>query len=243
MTNPQRTLRTVAAVLDHVAVAVPDTLAAEVRWREQLGGGCIYRGLDSEFAYSELWYPGRRKLELMSPASEPHRGFVGGFLERFGSGIHHLTVMVSDFSAALDILTEAGLDVVDVNRSDPNWPEAFLRPTQAGGIVIQVVWSGLTDEGWAADEGQTPEQPAPDSARLLGPTLSHDDLERARWLWTVLGATVEESSSGLRCTWPGDGLDVVVEAGEHAGPKHLRFTGTDPLPADPRFGPAVEEGS
>ncbi|MDQ3538913.1 MAG: VOC family protein [Actinomycetota bacterium] len=228
-----------SAQLDHVAVAVPDWEIAQRRWCDQLGGGIVAWGDSGVFASRQLRFANGTKLELLRPASNDPGNFVRRFLARFGSVVHHVTFKVADLGAALDVVRAGGLDVVDVDTSGSVWHEGFLRPSQVGGLVVQVAWSGATDQEWAASIGHAPEPPAPGAAELLGPTLRHPDLERARAVWTLLGAMITEEDGALRCRWPDSHLDVVIEPGEPAGPVALRMRGTPSLPAVDGTGPAV----
>jgi catechol 2,3-dioxygenase-like lactoylglutathione lyase family enzyme len=233
------------AVLDHVAAAVPDPVEAEKRWASELGGGLVAFGDNGTFASRQLRFTGGGKLELLSPSPRSGgSGFVTAFLERFGAVVHHVTLKVPDLHEALRTVEAGGLDVVDVNDSVSYWKEGFLRPSQVGGIIVQIAYSEGTDEDWAARIGHTPQDPAPGAATLLGPRLVHPDLDRAAALWSLLGASVEPVSEGsttrLRCVWPDSPLDVIIEQGGQPGTGALRFQGTCSLPADDRLGPAVD---
>jgi catechol 2,3-dioxygenase-like lactoylglutathione lyase family enzyme len=232
--------RTLTAILDHVAIAVRDPAAAETRWVEQLGGGLVAKGSDGVFRSRQLRFAGGGKLELLSPHRRAEgRDFVTAYLDRFGSRIHHVTLKVPDLAAAIATIRAAGLDVVDVDDGDPTWQEGFLRPSQVGGLIVQLAASTQTDEEWAAQVGVTPVPPRGDAARLHGPTLRHPDLDRAAALWTLLGATVAPDGDALRCTWPDSPLDVLVVPGEPAGPTVLRCSDAPALPADEALGPEV----
>jgi catechol 2,3-dioxygenase-like lactoylglutathione lyase family enzyme len=227
------------AVLDHVAIAVPDPEKATVRWCDLLGAGRVGGHSPPGFTFLQVGFPGGARLELLAPPPDGEPSFVDSFLERFGAQVHHVTLKVPDLLAAVDELREAGLDVVDVNTSNPHWQEAFLRPTQVGGLVVQVSYSPHAFEDGIRAQGGVPEEPRPDAATLLGPALRHPDLDRARWLWSLLGATVTEADGVLRCTWPDSPVDVMVEPGEPAGPIGLRMAGTEPLDPEDGIGPRV----
>ncbi len=233
--------RALTSVLDHVAIAVPDPDAAERRWVEQLGAGAVSRGSNGIFDSRQVRFAGGGKLELLSPSagSASDGGFVRGFLARFGTAIHHVTLKVPDLHDALATLRAADLDVVDVQDTDDWWREGFLRPSQMGGLIVQIAWSAASDEEWAERVGVAPTPPRDDAATLLGPTIRHPDLDRAAALWSLLGATVEPQGETLRCTFPDSPLDVHVEQGAPAGPTVLRLRGTEPLPVDQDLGPAI----
>jgi methylmalonyl-CoA/ethylmalonyl-CoA epimerase len=228
------------AVLDHVAIAVPAWHAAEARWREQLGAGRSSQGQNSAFGSRQLIFAGGGKLELLTPPGDgPADNFVQRFLDRFGSTVHHVTLKVPDLHAALDVVASAGLEAVDVRDETEYWKEAFLRPSQVGGLVVQLAQTPYDDDTWAKLTSFQREQPRPAAVELLGPVLRHPDLAQAAAVWSVLGAEVTTTEQGLRCAWPRSPLDVVVLAGEGAGPVGLRMRGGSDLPADPALGPAV----
>jgi catechol 2,3-dioxygenase-like lactoylglutathione lyase family enzyme len=234
--------RSLTAVLDHVAIAVDDADIAEERWVERLGAGSVSHGDADTFRTRQLRFAGGGKLELLSPPRDGG-GFVGGFLARFGTAIHHVTLKVPDLHDAIEIVRAADLDVVDVQDTDDWWQEGFLRPSQVGGLIVQLARSAAGDAEWADRVGHVPSPPRDDAATLLGPTIRHPDLDRAAALWTVLGATIEPRDGALHCRFPDSPLDVRIEQGEPAGPTVLRFHGTEPLPAAAAHGPAVAVGA
>ena len=231
----------IAAVLDHVAIAVEDPSTAETRWRAQLGAGRASLGRNPGFASRQLRFANAARLELLSPreGSGPDN-FVRRFLDRFGSVIHHVTFKVPDLHQALDVLSGAGLEAVDVNDSSEHWQEAFLRPSQIGGLVVQIACTPFTDADWAEFTGFRQEQPDASAAELHGPLLRHPDMAEARRIWTALGATITEEVPGLlRCGWPDSPLDVVIEEGTPPGPVALRMSGAGELSQTDGLGPAV----
>ena len=231
----------IPAVLDHVAIAVPAWEPAEKRWAAQLGAGRLSAGDNGVFAARQLRFGNGGKLELLRPSDndDSDGNFVRRFLQRFGAQVHHVTLKVPDLHAALDVVAGAGLEPVDVRDDRVEWQEAFLRPSQIGGLVVQIAASTLSEGEWAAMVGFTPEDPAPGAAALRGPLLRHPDLDAAAWLWTTLGADVTPEHDALRCTWPDSPLDVVVERGTPAGPAGLRMRGAGALDATAEVGPAV----
>ena len=130
--------------LDHVAVAVRSIKAALPLFRDALGGEYLMGGDQGEtWRWVQFRYPGGGKVELLEPLGE---GFLSQFLERRGEGLHHVTFKTDDIRAAIAHLEALGYEVVDVQLDDPDWKEAFLRPSKAHGTLIQIAQSSQPDE-------------------------------------------------------------------------------------------------
>jgi methylmalonyl-CoA/ethylmalonyl-CoA epimerase len=131
--------------LDHVAVALHSVKSALPLYRDALGGEYLMGGdsSDGTFRWVQFRFPGGGKVELLEPLGE---GFLTRFLERRGEGLHHMTFKTDDVPAAIFELEQRGYEVVDVDLDDPNWKEAFLRPSKAHGTLIQVAWSSEPDD-------------------------------------------------------------------------------------------------
>jgi catechol 2,3-dioxygenase-like lactoylglutathione lyase family enzyme len=232
----------IVTVPDHVAVAVPSIEAAADRWRDQLGGrwaGPRFASEEAGFATRQLRFRGGAKLELLEPLTED--GFAARFLDRFGARIHHVTLKVDALLPAIAQLEQDGFDVVDVFAEGDVWHEAFLRPSQVGGLIVQLAWAGRTDEEWLELTGGTAEPVPLDGAVLLGPTLTHPDLDAAARVWTHLGADVDrEARDVLAVRWDDAPLGIRVERGRSAGTSDLRVRDAPVLAADlDRYGPAT----
>lgn len=230
------------AVPDHVAVAVPDIDTAAARWVDELHGTWVGDTWTApHFVTRQLRYRGSGKLELLAPASPD--GFAAAFLARFGARIHHLTVTVPDLEVALATLAEAGYDAVDVSYERDDWHEAFLRPSTVGGIIVQVARTPYDDAAWADLEGRTLVDVDERSPRLLGPTLTHTDLEAASRVWTTLGAELTWwGDDTFEARWGDAPLTVRVERDVGAGPRGLRFDPDPGLPDDDLAGSGTLQG-
>ena len=225
---------------DHVAAAVPSIVGAAARWVHQFGGGWVNppaTSADAGFTVQQVSYTGGGKLELL----EPHGpgSFVTRYLDRFGAGIHHVTFKVPALAPALDTLHAAGYDVVDVSMAGDTWHEAFLRPSQVGGLIVQLAWARYSDQAWAESLGGTSLPPRPDAMTLLGPQLRHPDPETSARLWRLLGGEVVRDGEVHTARWDGCPLDVEVVPGADAGPVGLRVVGAPALAADGTHGPAT----
>ncbi len=226
----------IPAVPDHVAVAVPDLEAAAARWRDELGAGWANRGMfrsEAPFHVRQLRFPNGARLELLQPNGE---GFAQAFLDRFGPRVHHITFKVPDaLMPAVEAVRADGYEVVDVN-TEGGWHEGFLRPSQVGGVIAQIAWSQPSpDDGKPHPDAEEPRG----EVALLGPTLTHPDLEAAEHVWSTLGGKVAHEDGALMVSWDGAPLTVRIEQGPTAGPVGLRMSGVAPLDHHPDFGAAV----
>jgi methylmalonyl-CoA/ethylmalonyl-CoA epimerase len=129
--------------LDHVAVAVRSIKQALALYRDGLGGQYLMGGDQDTWRWLQLRFPGGRKVELLEPLGE---GFLTKFLDARGEGLHHVTFKTDDIEAAIAHLRGLGFELVDVNLSDPDWKEAFLRPSKAHGTLIQIAQSSASDD-------------------------------------------------------------------------------------------------
>lgn len=77
-------------------------------------------------------------VELIAPTGE---GALARFIEKRGEGIHHVAFAVDDLTAALERLHENGVRLVDrMPRAGAHgWSVAFLHPTAANGVLIELV--------------------------------------------------------------------------------------------------------
>jgi methylmalonyl-CoA/ethylmalonyl-CoA epimerase len=128
-----------------VAVAVHSIKDALPLFRDALGGEYLMGADSSEgsWRWAQLRYPGGGKVELLEPIGE---GFLSRFLERRGEGLHHVTFRTDDIEAAIAQVEAKGYELVDVDLDGPNWKDAFLRPSQAHGTLIQLAWSAMSED-------------------------------------------------------------------------------------------------
>ena len=135
------------ARLDHVAIAVHDVERALPIYCDALGARFLF-GADNDrqgFRFVQFGFPGGGKVEFVSPLTSD--SFVARFLERRGEGVHHITLKTDDIRGALDHLRDSGLEPVMVNLDNPEWQEAFLHPSAALGVLVQ-----LAQSRWGDDE-------------------------------------------------------------------------------------------
>ena len=189
---------------------------------------------------SQWRYRNGAKLELIEPDPDyPAKDiYLARFLAKYGSRIHHITLKVPDLDQTVALLRRAGIEPIDINK-EPLFHEAFVRPRDGAGILIQLLWTEVGDHEWENDLGLEVAAAPSDGSRLEAVRLRHLDLEETAKLWSVLGASVFREKPGLVARWPGSSLVVQIEPGRPQGPAFLVFSHTPSLPSHPRIGPAV----
>ena len=70
-------------------------------------------------------------------------GPIKKFLEKKGSGLHHLALEVDDVALAIDTLTEKGVRMIDKTPKDGvcKTKVAFVHPESTGGLLVELVES------------------------------------------------------------------------------------------------------
>ena len=128
------------SAIDHVGVAVENIDAALKLYRDQLGMEVVHRETVTEQGVdAALLDVGDSHVELLQPLGPDTA--VGRFLQRRGTGLHHVAYRVESVQETLDACAAAGLRLID--------PEprvgirgsrvAFLHPAATGGVLTEIV--------------------------------------------------------------------------------------------------------
>jgi catechol 2,3-dioxygenase-like lactoylglutathione lyase family enzyme len=79
------------------------------------------------------------KLEfIQSPGTGGKSDFVGKFIEKYGEGLHHMTINLKEFDQTLRKLKADGVRVVDEGKDWRGDREFYISPRSAFGTLIQV---------------------------------------------------------------------------------------------------------
>jgi methylmalonyl-CoA/ethylmalonyl-CoA epimerase len=72
------------------------------------------------------------------PAGE---GAIGKFLEKKGSGVHHVALAVDDVARAVEHLISLGVKMIDETprRGAHDTRIAFVHPEATGGLLVELV--------------------------------------------------------------------------------------------------------
>ncbi|MGQ0560939.1 MAG: methylmalonyl-CoA epimerase [Gemmatimonadota bacterium] len=127
-------------LLDHIAVAVP-SITGVLPLFELIAGGPSSRPERVASQQVEVAFvgSGETRIELLQPTGP--ESTVQRFLDRRGSGLHHIAYRVANLDATLDRLAAAGIQLID-RQGRPGaggHRVAFLHPKSTAGILIELV--------------------------------------------------------------------------------------------------------
>jgi D-apiose dehydrogenase len=124
--------------LDHLAIAVPDTVAALVVWRDRFGFRVVHsedvNGGTVRLTHLEL---GNTRLQLVEPLSPDHP--LQAWLRQHGPSLHHLCLRVDDVGEALRELPRFALPTAPAPHQGTRGNRAlFLDRSATQGIQVEV---------------------------------------------------------------------------------------------------------
>ena len=125
--------------VEHVGIAVEDLndisdifgdlLGLELRSREKI---------DDQQVITDIYETGSGKLEFLKATDK--NSPIAQFIEKNGSGMHHIALKVDNLTAALDYLKGQGTQLVDTSPriGAEGFKIAFLHPKSTGGVLIEL---------------------------------------------------------------------------------------------------------
>lgn len=126
--------------LHHAAVAVANLDEAIPVWERITGATATGRETVASQDVEVVFFgSGSGMIELIAPATQESGVFR--FLERRGSGLHHLCYQVADINAALQEYRSEGFVAIDqAPRAGAHGHlVAFLHPRSATGVLIELL--------------------------------------------------------------------------------------------------------
>ena len=129
--------------INHLGVAVASLEEALPHYRDVLG--MSYQGTEEvheqkvRVAFLQI---GESKIELLEPTSADSP--VAKFIEKNGSGIHHIAYEVNDIAETLAELEQKGVRLIDqIPRHGAHGAKiAFIHPKSTGGILTEICEMG-----------------------------------------------------------------------------------------------------
>jgi len=122
------------APLDHVGVAAP---THDLRFATLLGNHGETRVMPSGVEIARFGFDERFELVVPGRPGTP----VDRFLERRGSGLHHVALAIYEpLATVVDRLRAAGIETAGpIEPSSDARPSVFLHPSSTGGFLVELV--------------------------------------------------------------------------------------------------------
>ncbi|MGY1746525.1 VOC family protein [Blastococcus sp. SYSU D00695] len=219
-------------LLDHVAIATRRLDDG----RALFGGllqGLVSQGGDSlGFYWRQTFFPSGPRVEVLTPTDPVNGAFLERFLDRTGPGFHHYNFDVPDLAATLAEVEAMGITPVQVRLEEDHYKEAFLRPGDAHGVVIQIVQHAERHVHAASEEALEA-----DLAHVTDVEHHVADLDGALRLFTGplrgrIDPAADDRPDSVVVTWPDQGrIRLVASTGTGTGHpagslRHLEFART-----------------
>jgi len=128
------------ARFDHVSMAVKDIRKAQdffMRYFPATMGREPHLASEG-FILGNLNIAGFKREFIQSPGTGGKADFVGNFIEKYGEGMHHMTINLKEFDQTLRKLKADGVRVVDEGKDWRGDREFYISPKSAFGTLIQV---------------------------------------------------------------------------------------------------------
>ncbi len=136
------------AHFDHVSIAVRDMKRAMDFFARYFPARVTNEphlsNSEGNFIIGQMEVAGSKLEFLQSPGPGSRNDFVAKFIERYGEGMHHISLDLARFDEALAKLKAGGVRVVDEKRNFRGERRFFISPTSAFGVLIQV-WDGIQE--------------------------------------------------------------------------------------------------
>lgn len=131
MPSPLRTL-------DHLAIAVPDTEAALVIWRDRVGLRVLFSEVVNNGTVRLTHLDaGVVHLQLVEPLTSDHP--LQEWLKKNGPGLHHVCFQVDDVGTAFAELPKLGLPTAAaVHQGTQGKRALFLDRAATQGVLVEV---------------------------------------------------------------------------------------------------------
>jgi len=125
--------------IEHIGIAVPDLNTAIPLFEKLLNAACYKtEAVDSEQVNTAFFRQGATKIELLEPIAGS--GVIAKYLEKKGSGIHHIAFETEDILAEMERLRGEGFILLQdaPKRGADNKLVCFLHPKSTQGVLIEL---------------------------------------------------------------------------------------------------------
>jgi len=126
--------------INHLGIATKGIEEALKFWEGALGLENVHTEIVEDQKVRVAMLPiGESRVELLEPTSDDSP--ISKFLEKRGSGIHHIAIEVDDIEAALAKLKSEGMRLIDETPriGAEGCLVAFVHPASANGVLLELV--------------------------------------------------------------------------------------------------------
>lgn len=125
--------------IEHLGIAVHN-LEESISVFEKLLGTTCYKTeiVESEFVKTAFFRIGESKIELLQATKKD--SVIDRFLQKNGSGFHHIAFDVEDISQEIERLKKEGFELIHQSAKDgaDNKLIAFLHPKSTNGLLVEL---------------------------------------------------------------------------------------------------------
>ncbi len=125
--------------IEHVGVAVDDLNGISDVFGQMLGLELQSREMvDDQQVITDIYKTGSGKLEFLKAKSKDSS--ISRFIDKKGSGMHHIALLVDHLQSALDYLQDKGIELIDEKPriGAEGLKIAFLHPKSTGGVLVEL---------------------------------------------------------------------------------------------------------
>ncbi len=126
--------------INHIGIAVNNIDQALKLYTEVLGLSLKeIEVVEEQRTRTAILPVGEDKIELLE--STDSEGPIAKYIEKFGEGMHHLALEVSDIEGALSKISQSGIPLIDETprKGVENTRIAFLHPRGTGRVLLELV--------------------------------------------------------------------------------------------------------
>ena len=125
--------------IEHVGIAVDDLNGISDVFGQLLGLELQSREMvDDQQVITDIYKTGSGKLEFLKATSKDSP--IARFIDKKGSGMHHIALVVDHLQPALDYLQEKGIELIDEKPriGAEGLSIAFIHPKSTGGVLVEL---------------------------------------------------------------------------------------------------------
>ena len=125
--------------IEHLGIAVHNLEESMSVFEKLLGTTCYKTEIvESEFVKTAFFRIGESKIELLQATKKD--SVIDRFLQKNGSGFHHIAFDVEDISQEIERLKKEGFELIHQSAKDgaDNKLIAFLHPKSTNGLLVEL---------------------------------------------------------------------------------------------------------